>query len=73
MKTRRGLETSNFKLLVELLAAIFKLRLAFFAPMIKIRFSQAAVAQLDRVSGYEPEGRGFESCQPRQVSWLSRE
>ena len=27
----------------------------------------APVAQLDRVSGYEPEGRGFESllaCQP---------
>ena len=28
----------------------------------------AAVAQLDRVSGYEPEGRGFESCQPRHFS-----
>ena len=26
----------------------------------------AAVAQLDRVPGYEPGGRGFESCQPRQ-------
>src|SRR3569832_1546335 len=26
----------------------------------------AAVAQLDRVLGYEPRGRGFESCQPRQ-------
>src|SRR5690606_17045888 len=25
----------------------------------------AAVAQLDRVLGYEPRGRGFESCQPR--------
>src|SRR6059058_4551590 len=24
----------------------------------------AAVAQLDRVLGYEPRGRGFESCQP---------
>src|SRR5437879_3094869 len=28
----------------------------------------AAVAQLDRVLGYEPRGRGFESCQPRQVN-----
>ncbi len=27
----------------------------------------AAVAQLDRVLGYEPRGRGFESCQPRQM------
>ena len=27
----------------------------------------AAVAQLDRVLGYEPRGRGFESCQPRQL------
>ena len=27
---------------------------------------RAAVAQLDRVLGYEPRGRGFESCQPRQ-------
>jgi hypothetical protein len=26
----------------------------------------AAVAQLDRVLGYEPRGRGFESCQPHQ-------
>lgn len=26
----------------------------------------AAVAQLDRVFGYEPKGRGFESSQPRQ-------
>lgn len=25
----------------------------------------AAVAQLDRVLGYEPRGRGFDSCQPR--------
>jgi hypothetical protein len=28
----------------------------------------AAVAQLDRVLGYEPRGRGFESCQPHQQS-----
>lgn len=27
--------------------------------------SFAAVAQLDRVLGYEPRGRGFDSCQPR--------
>jgi hypothetical protein len=26
----------------------------------------AAVAQLDRVLGYEPRGRGFDSCQPHQ-------
>src|SRR6188474_1183430 len=26
--------------------------------------SCAAVAQLDRVLGYEPRGRGFNSCQP---------
>ena len=29
--------------------------------------SFAAVAQLDRVLGYEPRGRGFESCQPRHI------
>ena len=28
---------------------------------------QAAVAQLDRVLGYEPRGRGFDSCQPHQI------
>ena len=28
---------------------------------------RAAVAQLDRVLGYEPRGRGFESCQPHQI------
>jgi hypothetical protein len=28
--------------------------------------SLAAVAQLDRVLGYEPRGRGFDSCQPHQ-------
>lgn len=30
-------------------------------------FSFAAVAQLDRVLGYEPRGRGFDSCQPRHI------
>ena len=29
-------------------------------------FIVAAVAQLDRVFGYEPKGRGFESLQPYQ-------
>src|SRR5690606_29429146 len=29
--------------------------------------SLAAVAQLDRVLGYEPRGRGFDSCQPHQT------
>ncbi len=28
----------------------------------------AAVAQLDRVFGYEPKGRGFESLQPYQIA-----
>src|SRR5574344_1177473 len=28
----------------------------------------AAVAQLDRVLGYEPRGRGFDSCQPHHMS-----
>ena len=32
----------------------------------------AAVAQLDRVLGYEPRGRGFDSCQPHQISIFSR-
>ena len=27
----------------------------------------AAVAQLDRVLGSEPRGRGFESCQPHHL------
>jgi hypothetical protein len=30
-------------------------------------FSDAAVAQLDRVLGYEPRGRGFDSCQPHHL------
>ena len=29
-------------------------------------FFDALVAQLDRVPGYEPGGRGFESCRARQ-------
>jgi hypothetical protein len=29
---------------------------------------RAAVAQLDRASGFEPEGRGFESLRPRQFT-----
>ena len=32
----------------------------------------ASVAQLDRVSGYEPEGRAFESLRMRQMSPSSR-
>ncbi len=35
--------------------------------VIYFRFSRAAVAQLDRVLGYEPRGRGFDSCQPHQI------
>ena len=30
----------------------------------------AALAQLDRVFGYEPKGQGFESLAPRQGSLL---
>ena len=32
----------------------------------KLSEEYAAVAQLDRVFGYEPKGRGFESLQPYQ-------
>ena len=43
------------------------------------RSKYAPVAQLDRVLGYEPRGRGFESCRarqfagsgPRQASWAA--
>ena len=40
-----------------------------FLPVIRImRGSDSApVAQLDRVSGYEPEGRAFESLRARQL------
>src|SRR5216683_4200654 len=30
----------------------------------------APVAQLDRVPGYEPGGRGFKSCRARQIQTL---
>src|SRR5574344_1755259 len=33
---------------------------------VPIIMAYAAVAQLDRVLGYEPRGRGFDSCQPHQ-------
>ena len=33
----------------------------------------AAVAQLDRVFGYEPKGRGFESLQPYHEKRLFRQ
>ena len=36
-----------------------------------IRIFLAPVAQLDRVSGYEPEGRAFESLRVRQKIYLS--
>ena len=32
----------------------------------------ALVAQLDRVTGYEPVGRGFESLQARQKNHLAK-
>src|SRR4030095_2137707 len=31
-------------------------------------YKLAPVAQLDRVPGYEPGGRGFESCRARQIN-----
>ena len=47
------------------LYGIFRL-LPFFFCRLYVRYAStsAVVAQLDRVSGYEPEGRGFESCLP---------
>ncbi len=33
-------------------------------PVVNHRDKRAALAQLDRVSGFEPEGRGFESLMP---------
>ena len=33
----------------------------------------AAVAQLDRVTGYEPVGRGFESLQPYQKGVIRKD
>lgn len=39
--------------------------LHIFKEVAIISLLRAAVAQLDRVLGYEPRGRGFESCQPR--------
>ena len=39
--------------------------------MSKLSVRYAAVAQLDRVFGYEPKGRGFESLQPYQP-WTTK-
>ena len=36
------------------------------------KFQNAAVAQLDRVFGYEPKGRGFESLLAYQINRLFR-
>jgi hypothetical protein len=36
----------------------------FWESLAILLVSRAAVAQMDRVLGYEPRGRGFESCQP---------
>ena len=35
------------------------------------RFRAGDVAQLDRVSGFEPEGRRFDPCRPRQPPSIS--
>jgi hypothetical protein len=37
-----------------------------------IMLACAAVAQLDRVLGYEPRGRGFNSCQPHQNTVVNK-
>ena len=39
-----------------------KMKLCYDIPCV----SQACVAQLDRASGYGPEGRGFESCRTQK-------
>jgi hypothetical protein len=49
----------------------------FFGEMLRFLVNptlsaNAAVAQLDRVLGYEPRGRGFDSCQPHQIEPLER-
>ena len=46
--------------------------LGFYGIMTRdlLIYFYAPVAQLDRVSGFEPGGRRFESCQPRQISSL---
>ena len=41
--------------------------LHFSKTSVSFKSSSAVVAQLDRVSGYEPEGRGFESCLPHHL------
>ena len=40
--------------------------LSTLSSVLYLLLSRAAVAQLDRVLGYEPRGRGFDSCQPHQ-------
>ena len=48
-------------------------RLAFYAFIRIMRGSDSApVAQLDRVSGYEPEGRAFESLRARHSEHAQR-
>src|SRR4026207_1791028 len=42
-------------------------RLALPDQIVTDDISRAPVAQLDRVSGYEPEGREFESLRARQT------
>ena len=45
-----------------------KPRLALPDQIVTDDISRAPVAQLDRVSGYEPEGREFESLRARQLT-----
>ena len=45
---------------------IFRLTFLFWCGIIS-KLSNALVAQLDRVTGYEPVGQGFESLQARQA------
>ena len=43
-------------------------KVVYYASTKNVRL--AALAQLDRVFGYEPKGQGFESVAPRQKSSL---
>jgi hypothetical protein len=47
-------------------STFFLLNLPETSNSCAIIYSSAAEAQLDRVLGYEPRGRGFNSCQPHQ-------
>ncbi len=43
-----------------------------YNPPLSKSIIYAPVAQLDRVLGFEPSGRGFESLQARHISFFSQ-